>query len=85
MHDASDVVHEMTLDINQFRDAVENVIPPQLDGSSKQSVMDVLVTGFGVIDEVARLYSGHKEQRVTWDVTQPPWKRVLNMGNSNII
>lgn len=44
--------------INQFRDTLENLIPLQLDGSSEKNVMDVLVTGCGLKDEVARQYNG---------------------------
>ena len=47
------------VDINQYRVTLENLIPPQLDG--KRSVMDVLVTGCGVIGRVARQYSRHEE------------------------
>ncbi len=75
-----------TVNLNDFRNVLENLEPPSVDVPDQENVMNAISTGCEVLDRAARQCRkrGNQNENI-WDVSQPRWKRILESNDLRMI
>ncbi|KAK4305933.1 hypothetical protein Pmani_014601 [Petrolisthes manimaculis] len=75
-----------TVNLNDFRNVLENLEPPSVDVPDQENVMNSISSGCEVLDRAARQCRkrGNQNENI-WDVSQPRWKRILESNDLRMI
>ena len=76
------------VDVNRFKTAIEETIPPNLDVINTESVCTRLESAAKIIDRVAKeckLIDGREQNQNYWDQNHPRWKRIFERDDPKII
>lgn len=75
-----------TVNLNDFRNVLETLDPPNVNVPGQENVMNAITTGCDALDRVARQCKrrGNHHER-TWDVSQSRWERILQTNDLKLI